>query len=72
MDIKKEILLKKIFNVTDMQPIYNKVLEDWADFTISTKYQNVQTIDEKIAVLEAKEKPEKPIKIGAIKTKKLK
>lgn len=55
-----------------MQPIYNKVLEDWANFTISTKYQNVQTIDEKIAVLEAKEKPEKPIKIGAIKTKKLK
>jgi len=67
MDTKKETLLKKIFNTNDMQAIYDGVLDDWANFTISTKYQGAETIDEKIAVLEAKEKP-----LGAIKNKKIK
>jgi len=70
MQKNKETLLKKIFNTDDLQPIIDKVISDWADFTISTKYQGAETIDEKIAVLEAKEKP---IIIGSIKkSKKLK
>jgi len=69
IDTKKETILKKIFGVDDLTPIISKVISDWADFTISTKYQGAETIDEKIAVLEAKEKP---IKIGAIKNKKIK
>jgi len=66
IDSKKEAILKKIFGVDDLTPIINKVLEDWGNGQINLKAGNL-TIDEKIAVLEAKEKP---IKIGGIKTKK--
>lgn len=68
MQKNKEDLLKKIFNVTDMQPIFDRVLEDWSDMQISLKAGNL-TVDEKIAVLEAKEKD---IVVGKIKIKKLK
>ena len=71
MQKNKQDILKKIFNTDDLQPIYDKVLEDWADGQINLKAGNL-TIDEKIAVLEAKIKP-KDIVIGVIKkTKKIK
>lgn len=48
MKIKKRKALKKLLNKTDaeLNEIIEKVLDDWANNIIITKYQNQKTIDE--------------------------
>lgn len=48
MKIKKRKALKKLINKTDaeLNEIIEKVLDDWANNIIITKYQNQKTIDE--------------------------
>lgn len=54
IETKKEEILKKIFGVDDLTLIIEKVISDWADYTIDLKSAGQQTIDEKIETLDAK------------------
>lgn len=50
MEIKKKKALKKLLNKTDkeLDEIINKVLEDWSDNIINTKYKTDKTLTEKV------------------------
>jgi len=59
LDSNKEAVLKKIFNVSDLTPIIEKVLSDWADNQINLKASGEQTTAEKISILNEKFKTKK-------------
>ena len=52
LSTKKQKYLKKVLKVTDVQPIIQKVIDDWFKHFIQTKYKSKKTIDEMVNELD--------------------
>ena len=46
--IKEEKFLKKVLEVTDIQPVVQKHIKDWIDNIVEVKYKSNKTTNQKI------------------------